>query len=474
MANHDPKILLEQLQALFLNHFSPMTIAINNLIKCYRFKLKLEICGFKNPGYLLFIEIVKKLGINFESVDIPVRFGEVPWNWLADKNSGNLRAWIPNMKNREGDFPVMFPFYLNYHLKELRKHDPNFPSPNIDNLYIILLSRTCFGPAEAPLSVRILNDLLFSESTHQLTVPLYEGYISEEMKIMYHKIADLSQPAQLYLGFCLGQEKFRLARTLKEKGHPYCILHLDRWDFQRQNIPEFPPNSIVVKGLNWNIEQMGVMIKNGWTLNNDEDQFLLMAESEKNKILECLMLRLSGLNEDEIMYKLGFPNEEKYCEWQVSQFIDIDPDRFRDPLKSWLEACEYFDLEPNIKILEDHGTLAGDKHKSDSTKIIPQPAKLPPEPPFRHSPDFRSVRAANGQSFTLTEKQAHVILELHKAYENGTPELSQAYLIEEVYGVVSENRLKKLFGNNEIWEALIENGKRKGTYRLKIKRPIAF
>ncbi|PKK81917.1 MAG: hypothetical protein CVT49_16390 [candidate division Zixibacteria bacterium HGW-Zixibacteria-1] len=122
-----------------------MCAAVDNLVKSFRFKLKLEISGAENPGYSLFVEIARRLNVEFEMVEIPAILKQTPWKWLSDRNTKNLRVWIPNMAYREGDFHVFFPFYLNYHLRELKLRDPDFPSPQIDNLYMTLLWQLCYG-----------------------------------------------------------------------------------------------------------------------------------------------------------------------------------------------------------------------------------------------------------------------------------------------------------------------------------------
>ena len=86
---------------------------------------------------------------------------------------------------------------------------------------------------------------------------------------------------------------------------------------------------------------------------------------------------------------------------------------------------------------------------------------------FKHSQDFRSINK-NGKKFTLTPKQTQVIQILFKAQERKTPEMSQPYIIEEVSPDTSTRRVRDLFKNNiAAWKALIEQGSKKGTIRLK-------
>ena len=85
---------------------------------------------------------------------------------------------------------------------------------------------------------------------------------------------------------------------------------------------------------------------------------------------------------------------------------------------------------------------------------------------FRHSDDFRSINK-DGREFTLTPNQAHVVQMLFEAWENKTPDLGQAHIIEEVSPDTSTKRLRDLFKTNlAAWKELIETVK-KGTFRLK-------
>lgn len=86
---------------------------------------------------------------------------------------------------------------------------------------------------------------------------------------------------------------------------------------------------------------------------------------------------------------------------------------------------------------------------------------------IRFSPDFRSVRLPNGHRYTLTERQSQVVSLLHDNLKQGTPELSQAFVIEEVFGSVKENRLNRLFGDSKMYDRLVETGSKKGLVKLR-------
>lgn len=85
---------------------------------------------------------------------------------------------------------------------------------------------------------------------------------------------------------------------------------------------------------------------------------------------------------------------------------------------------------------------------------------------FAHGPDYRCVRS-HGAVYTLSSREAEIIQMLHEVHENGTPDLGQDYIIQEICGSRSNvKRLRDLFSDRDIWEALISPGDRRGTFRL--------
>lgn len=80
-----------------------------------------------------------------------------------------------------------------------------------------------------------------------------------------------------------------------------------------------------------------------------------------------------------------------------------------------------------------------------------------------HSLDFRSVHwYGTDHSFTAT--QAAIVKELWEAWENGTPDIGQAALLEKVGS--ESNRLVDVFKDHKTYKQLICKGKTKGTCRL--------
>ena len=87
-----------------------------------------------------------------------------------------------------------------------------------------------------------------------------------------------------------------------------------------------------------------------------------------------------------------------------------------------------------------------------------------PRPPAcAHSDDFRSVRWY-GTTYALTGSQAQVVKLLWQAWENGTPDVSGAALLEAADA--SSERLRDLFPRHAGWGTMIVSGGTRGTYRL--------
>jgi len=85
---------------------------------------------------------------------------------------------------------------------------------------------------------------------------------------------------------------------------------------------------------------------------------------------------------------------------------------------------------------------------------------------FRHSPDYSQVTVRN-REFHLTERQAKIVRALHQAWENGSPELGQAYILDNEFDTHS-GQLRYYFKNSDAWKNLVVQGKRRGIFRLNI------
>lgn len=90
-----------------------------------------------------------------------------------------------------------------------------------------------------------------------------------------------------------------------------------------------------------------------------------------------------------------------------------------------------------------------------------------PEGQNTHSPDFRSVKW-NGTYYSFTATQAACIEILWTAWKQGTPEESDAYVLEEAGA--SAERLSHVFRMGRkahpAWNTLIVEGDKKGAHRI--------
>jgi len=97
------------------------------------------------------------------------------------------------------------------------------------------------------------------------------------------------------------------------------------------------------------------------------------------------------------------------------------------------------------------------------TKAIQEAAKDLLMTRSRHSEDFRSVHWF-GADYQFTASQAACIEVLWQAWEAGTPELGQEFIVTEID--VQSERLVDLFKGHPAWGKMIVPGSTKGAYRL--------
>jgi len=117
-------------------------------------------------------------------------------------------------------------------------------------------------------------------------------------------------------------------------------------------------------------------------------------------------------------------------------------------------------------ILMDFGALDEQRQLAGTAEQSVVSQKNDSQSGFTHSPDFRSV-SLRGEQFSLTLMQAQAVQILFEAYQNETPEIGQAYILEELGS--PSGRLQDIFrSRKEVWGKLIIPGKTKGTYRLNL------
>lgn len=141
------------------------------------------------------------------------------------------------------------------------------------------------------------------------------------------------------------------------------------------------------------------------------------------------------------------------------------------------------DLEVSLRRIGLRAGVAAEQHDRGPLGFTPPPAPKKPEADkvaaghggdqqARHSPDFRSVFWF-GERYSFTGNQAKCVRILWEAWENETPDVSGAFILEELDIQDSSGRLDQVFRNpggkgyHPAWGTMIVPGQTKGTYRLK-------
>lgn len=84
---------------------------------------------------------------------------------------------------------------------------------------------------------------------------------------------------------------------------------------------------------------------------------------------------------------------------------------------------------------------------------------------YSHGPDFRSV-IWNGKPFSFTRRQAGAVQILWEAWKNGTPEVGQDYILQQIGADVRD--LRDVFRDHKAWGVMIVNGQA-GIARLNLQ-----
>ncbi len=426
---------------------SPLSSVKSVVITAKRFDLKLNITGEKGSVYNRIITLLKKNKLQFTEIEYSPKIRNKPDEWYCDTDNTSLHIWVPESKHRIADIGLLVSFYINYHLTKLRENVTDFPKPKIDILYLLLLMEIFADTNEKSLSNRLFRDLLNSENNSVISVSNNIDTYYNEMHAVNGIAKNLSEYTLLYLGFTSDYDLMKeLIANSHLKDHPL-----------NKNFKSFilPDVKYVwyLKSSEWDVDSLRLILQNSVYLNSIKNQQI----PEKQK--ECLVLRLKGLPEDKIADQLGFETFDEYQTWLNKNHLSITPLQKENQYQLWLEACDYFEIEPD---LVDVGI--------EDSCAIENPIQYDTEgssPNFRIGLGFSSFFIEGKGSFSLTPRQSDVLRILYEGYLDKTYDIHQSIIIQEVYGEVSETSLKKLFGYNTVWDLLIEPGKRKGQFRLK-------
>jgi hypothetical protein len=88
-------------------------------------------------------------------------------------------------------------------------------------------------------------------------------------------------------------------------------------------------------------------------------------------------------------------------------------------------------VEARLELPDGQVLKASEKHEAIEWIDSSQP-KVDPPGRIAHSPDFASVRWVDGKLYTFTPNQRSIISILWQAALDGTPDVSQGYLLAEI------------------------------------------
>jgi len=112
-------------------------------------------------------------------------------------------------------------------------------------------------------------------------------------------------------------------------------------------------------------------------------------------------------------------------------------------------------------------TQIADANSIDRDRPAPgdRQSRLPKEPLFSPSDDYRSVRF-DGNEYLLTLNQSKIVRCLHDAHARKHPNVAKARLLSAIGSETSE--IRDSFRKSPLWKTLVVSGGRRGTYRLKL------
>jgi len=381
-----------------------------------------------------------------------------------------LRVWVVDFKYEDYNLGLLLQFYFDYHVRFIRQREPEYALPWIDATYLLWLLNLLGWKGEQVMSNKIFRDLLTMPRGTLWSVPDSGEYCNDDARDVYGMLRQLRPAAQWFLGFCGGslkEMKIEIDRdvahhTLNHRARQFIdgTVHSGRGDLY------FP---WYIRRYSWPIECVRIIADNTMYLNH----FLSTLHNRcPGQVGEWLLNRLRGMSDEEISRISQLAPDESYDSWLKSHWISTGPATELTAVDDWLQACETLGIEPDPADVGAQNAVW-----EVAPRPTPQPAIETSEEDtqmagnpgeFRHSLDYRSVVAVDGRTFVLSPKQAEVISMLHQAFENGTPEVSNALVINEIFPNSKERKLKRLFRNNAAFGALIEIGAGRGLVRLKV------
>jgi hypothetical protein len=136
------------------------------------------------------------------------------------------------------------------------------------------------------------------------------------------------------------------------------------------------------------------------------------------------------------------------------------PERYAS-LKATASGCREVKEKVRSRWMQELSGRSPSNREAEVVRVLTKPK---PEQRFVPSSDYRSLDW-NGEQYTLTPQQAHAVRIWHEHHQSGTPDIGDAYVLEELGTATS--RLRDTFRGSPLWGTLIIS-KRRGTHRLSI------
>ena len=244
-----------------------------------------------------------------------------------------MRIYIPELNNQVSDLGILISFYLHYHIKKLRRYNPDFKMPKIDILYPILLWSEYLILNKGGLSSRLHQDLLNTENTSALLqVRESNNDIDEDMRHVHGRLFKLSESALLYIGFTQDYQLYEQFSDKKLNNYKSINRrsrrHINAMSLGSGSLsmPKFPYS---IKRSVFEVDQLPVIFENLYVLN-------IYKIGEKPR--DCLFERINGKSEEETCSKLKFNSFEDYQEWLIKSYISIEPSSNINVYEKWLKS----------------------------------------------------------------------------------------------------------------------------------------
>ena len=413
-----------------------------------------------NPADLAALMLIgDKFGIRIEDVSEEVNKSPNSRYWLNYSEKGTVRIIIPEPSKRLGDFKPLLIYHFEKALREYRGNDPEHSEPLIHITYVLLVKYLAFSEVcPRPIGDIVAQDILALGKSTLFPTGRVSNRLESCRPEVYGLVRNMPIISQLYTGFAPSSMK-----DIPFQGN-IANHRLNNYAFMSEQ--GGVATAILLRRLYyWTIPQLATVLTN---LSLHDRQVKVLDE----KVMSCLIARLKNKSEEEVSKSLGFTNLGKYTEWLSSNQINFGVEDGLSQFEKREKARQELGLPMDEEIEAMVGTSSNEESvKTTSSKTLneSETAGDPKESysnMLNFSQDFRSFYI-NSQESEATPKQASVLSLIFDNWEAKTPAVAQGTVIQEVYPESNYKSLRKAFGNDTLYDLLIESGKSKGTVRFK-------